>query len=194
MATLSPHAQRLIVGTTPRMESCVSLIGMAGAGKTTIGCALARRLHWAHLDTDRLLEAYWGCALQELVDGLGLKEFLRAEEKLVSELWLWRTVISTGGSVIYGPAAIRRLKSLGAVVYLHVSVATVCARVKGGQGRGLARRPGRSLEQLYEEREPLYRAAADYVLNVEDCDLDTATARLCEWLEKNPPRPLTPLR
>jgi shikimate kinase len=185
MFVLSPHAQRLLVGTASRTEPCISLIGMAGAGKTTIGRALAKRLGWAHLDTDSLLEAYWGCVLQELVDGLGLEEFLRAEEKLVSELWLRRTVISTGGSVIYSPAAIQRLKSLGAVVYLQASVATICARVEGGQGRGLARRPGQSLEQLYEEREPLYRAAADHVLDMENCDLDGAVMQICRRLKKN---------
>lgn len=140
---------------------------MAGAGKTTVGRVLATRLGWAHVDTDRLLEAHWGALLQDLVDGMGLDEFLRAEEKLVSELWLWRTVVSTGGSVVYGPAAVERLRTLGPVVYLHVSVETICARVEDGQGRGLARRPGQSLDQLYAEREPLYRAAADLVLDAE---------------------------
>jgi shikimate kinase len=184
MSILPPHAQHVHIEGCPRTVPCVSLIGMAGAGKTTLGSALAKRLGWAHLDTDRLLEAYWGCALQDLVDGLGLEEFLRVEEKLVSELWLWRTVISTGGSVIYGPAAIDRLKTLGPVVHLHVSAPTVSARVEDGQGRGLARRPGQTLEQLYEEREPLYRAAADHVLDMEHRDLQATAARLGSWLEK----------
>lgn len=178
MPAISPHAQRAVITTSPRSVPCISLIGMAGAGKTTLGKALAQRLGWSHLDTDRLLEAYWGCPLQVLVDGLGLEEFLRAEEKLVSELWLWRTVISTGGSVIYGPEAVARLKSLGPVVYLHVSVETVCSRVEDGQGRGLARRPGQSLEQLYTEREPLYRGAADYVIDVESVSSDQAMDRV----------------
>lgn len=155
---------------------------MPGAGKSTIGRALAARLEWAHLDTDRLLEAYWGCALQDLVDGLGLKKFLLAEEKLVCGLWLWRTVISTGGSVVYGPAAISKLKSLGPVIHLHVGLQTLCSRVADGQGRGLARRAGQSLEELYAEREPLYRQAADLSLDLEDCDVEKAVERLCAWL------------
>lgn len=182
MATLSPHAQPLIVGTNPNTEPCISLIGMAGAGKTTVGKALAERLQWAHLDTDRLLEAYWGCSLQELVDQMGLDEFLKAEEQLVSDLWLRRTVISTGGSVIYGSRAIERLKTLGPVVYLYVESATVLERIEDGQGRGLVRRPGMNLEQLYAEREPLYLAAADHVLNMEACSQDHALDRLCTWI------------
>ncbi|HDQ41525.1 MAG TPA: shikimate kinase [Desulfonatronum sp.] len=182
-----PHTQRTHIGDTPRTIPCISLIGMAGAGKSTVGRALAERLQWAHLDTDRLLEAHWGCALQDLVDGLGLEEFLRAEEKLVSELWLRRTVISTGGSVIYGPAAINRLKVLGPVIYLQVSADTVSARVEDGQGRGLARRPGQSLEQLYAEREPLYRAAAELILDMEGCSLQETLERLCPWLAQRVP-------
>lgn len=167
MPCFPPIAQDATAEHSPRTTPCVSLIGMAGAGKTTSGRVLAASLGWAHLDTDRLLEAYWGASLQDLVDGMGLEDFLRAEEKLVSELWLWRTVVSTGGSVVYGPAAVRRLRSLGPVVYLHVGVETICARVEDGQGRGLARRQGQSLDQLYAEREPLYRAAADLILDVE---------------------------
>lgn len=140
------------------------------------------RLGWAHVDTDRLLEAHWGTLLQDLVDGMGLDEFLRAEEKLVSELWLWRTVVSTGGSVIYSPSAVKQLRSLGTVVYLHVSVETVCARVEDGQGRGLARRPGQSLDQLYAERAPLYRAAADLVLDAEGCSPEHVARKISHQL------------
>lgn len=185
MPTFPPHAQRAITG--PRTVPCVSLIGMAGAGKTTVGRALAGRLGWAHLDTDRLLEAHWGSVLQNLVDGMGLEGFLRAEEKLVSELWLWRTVISTGGSVVYGPAAVERLKSLGPVIHLHVSASTVCERVKDGQGRGLVRRPGQSLEDLYAEREPLYRQAADLTLDMEGRGLEDALETICLWLAERIP-------
>ena len=56
-------------------QGCLSLIGMAGAGKSTLGRIVAERLGWAHIDTDRLLEAYYGMPLQTLLDGLGLADF-----------------------------------------------------------------------------------------------------------------------
>ena len=165
----------------PRTVPCISLIGMAGAGKSTLGRSLALGLDWALVDTDRLMEAHWGAPLQDLVDRFGLEGFLRAEEDLVAGLWLWRTIISTGGSVIYGPKAVQRLRELGVVVYLRVGVSTVCDRVRDGQGRGLVRRPGQALEALYAEREPLYLEAADLVLDMDDCSVDNALERLCPW-------------
>jgi len=180
----SRELARLTAGTVPRTTPCVSLIGMAGAGKTTLGRTLSKALQWVHVDTDRLLEAYWGCGLQQLVDSLGLEDFLRAEERLVSELWLWRCVISTGGSVVYGEQALAHLKTLGPVVYLHVSLPTVMERVQDGNGRGLACRAGQSLAQLYAEREPLYRSAADLILDMEGCSVEHGLERLCPLLLK----------
>ena len=173
--------QHATTGLDPRTVPCISLVGMAGAGKSTLGRALAQRLGWALVDTDRLMEAHWGGGLQALLDRFGLDGFLRAEEDLVAGLWLWRTIISTGGSVIYGPRAVQRLRELGMVVYLRVGVGTVCDRVRDGQGRGLVRRPGQALEALYAEREPLYLEAADLVLDMDDCSVDNALERLCPW-------------
>ena len=167
----------------PKTVPCVSLVGMAGAGKSTLGRALAERLGWALVDTDRLMEAHWGASLQTLLDSFGLEGFLQAEEVVVAKLWLWRTVVATGGSVVYGPRAVRRLRELGPVVYLRVEVDTICERVQDARGRGLARRPGQSLEELYAEREPLYRQAADLILDMDDCSVERALERLYPWLE-----------
>lgn len=148
--------------------SCVSLIGMAGAGKSTLGRMLAERLDWASLDTDSLIEATYGMPLQQVLDGLGLDEFLRAEEALVSMLSVRRTVISTGGSVVYGPKAVERLKLLGPVVFLDIGLETFLKRVGGGEGRGLAIAPGKTREDLFAERQPLYRAAADHTIRTDE--------------------------
>ncbi|TVQ99580.1 MAG: shikimate kinase [Desulfovibrionales bacterium] len=182
MPSLAPSHPPISSGLAPRTVPCISLIGMAGAGKTTLGRALALQLGWALVDTDRLMEAHWGGPLQALMDRFGLAGFLRAEEDVVARLWLWRTVVATGGSVVYGARAVRRLRELGPVVYLRVGVGTVCERVRDARGRGLARRPGQSLEQLYAEREPLYQAAADLTLDMDDCSIDNALERLRPWL------------
>jgi len=172
----------------PRISetACVSLIGMAGAGKSTLGRLLAERLGWAHLDTDRLIEAYYGLPLQELLDGLGLEAFLKAEETLVSMLGVRRAVISTGGSVVYGPAAMERLKLLGPLIHLEISLPTFLGRVGDAGNRGLAMAPGLTREDLYRERQPLYQAAADFSLSTDTTDRMAGVERILAWLKQEP--------
>jgi shikimate kinase len=148
-------------------NGCISLIGMAGSGKTTVGSLLAESLRFAHLDTDRYYEACYGTFLQEILDSLGLKGFRQAEEEVVASLDLASCVISTGGSVIYGARAVARLKAMGPVVFLHAPLEAVRQRVGDAQGRGLAIAPGQNIDTLYQERQPLYQAAADMTLDTE---------------------------
>ena len=165
---------------------CVSLIGMAGAGKSTLGRLLAEKLGWAHLDTDRLIEAYYGLPLQDILDGLGLPPFLKVEETLVSTLGLRRAVISTGGSVVYGPAAMARLKLLGPVVFLEIDLPTFLRRVGAAESRGLAIAPGMTREGLFQERQPLYRASADFTLPTGSNDHTASLESLHAWLTREP--------
>lgn len=167
-------------------QGCVSLIGMAGAGKSTLGRLLAEKLGWAHLDTDRMIEAYYGLPLQEVLDGLGLAAFLTAENTLVSMLGVRRAVISTGGSVVYGPEAVARLRLLGPVVHLHIGLESFLKRVGNGDNRGLAIAPGRTREDLFLERQPLYEAAADFTLSTDSANLTASLDRLHSWLMEDP--------
>ncbi len=158
-------------------EPCVSLVGMAGAGKSTLGRMVAAMLGFAHMDTDRLIEATWGMPLQALLDAKGLTEFLRIEEDVVSRLWLKRCVISTGGSVVYGPRAVERLRCCGPVVFLRIDLATFLARVGAAEDRGFARPGGKSLAEVFAERQPLYAAISDHQtatdgMSPEDCARD----------------------
>lgn len=146
---------------------CITLVGMAAAGKSTLGEVLARRLDWRQLDTDRYMESYYAMPLQSILDTFGLEGFLSIEEQLVSQLGLTRTVISTGGSVIYGQRAVRQLKRLGSIVMLDIDESTFLERVGSGENRGLAIAPGSSMSDLYNERQPLYRAAADIVVRTD---------------------------
>lgn len=173
----------------PRLwpQGSVSLIGMAGAGKSTLGRLLAEKIGWAHLDTDRLIESFYGLPLQDVVDGLGLTKFLEAENRLVATLSVRRTVISTGGSVIYGREAMERLHLLGPVVHLDVSMESFLKRVGDGGNRGLAIAPGRRLEDLFLERQPLYLATADFTLSTDSSDHNASLERLHAWLTADQP-------
>jgi len=158
---------------------CVSLIGMAGAGKTTLGKLLAARLGVAHLDTDRLIEAVRGLALQDLLDAEGCESFLRIEEEVVRSLGVKRCVISTGGSVVYSQAAMAKLKELGPVVFLEIDRQTFLDRTGDLHGRGFIRtRPGQKPGEVFAERQPLYRRHAnctvDAGLDPQECILRLA--------------------
>ena len=160
---------------TPAASSpCISLVGMAGAGKSTLGPLLARRLGWAFVDTDRLMEAYWGQPLQAIYDSVGHAKFLEMESYQIRTLGLSRTVVATGGSVVYDPKAVDRLRLLGRVVFLRVGLDTFLQRVGDAKGRALARPEGKSMEDVFNERQPLYEAAADITVDTdrqppEDC-------------------------
>ncbi len=165
---------------------CLTLIGMAGVGKSTVGRLLAQELGWAHLDTDRLLEAYYGLPLQDIFDNLGRQAFLQAEEAVVAGLNMRRCVISTGGSVIYGPTAMERLRRLGPVIHLQACLQTIECRIDNLDQRGLAKAPGQGLDALLAEREPLYLRAACWSLPTDQLSPEQSSACILDWLETAP--------
>ena len=82
-------------------DGCVSLIGMAAAGKTTIGKVLSSILHWPAVDADNFIESIYGAPLQKITDVLSKDDFLDVESQAICGLRIKRCVISTGGSVVY---------------------------------------------------------------------------------------------
>lgn len=130
---------------------------MPGAGKSTLGVLLARQLGYGFLDTDLLLSERQGKRrLQEVVDELGQDGFRAYEEEVCATLEAERTVISTGGSVVYFPRAMAHFAKLGVIVWLDVPYPLIEKRVAAFPDRGLAIRPGQTLRDLYEERSALY--------------------------------------
>lgn len=152
------------------------LIGMAGAGKSTVGPLLARSLAYGFVDVDELIQADQQQSLQELVDLHGAAWFRRLEEKILLGLDLRRHVIATGGSAVYGEAGMNHLKENGLVVFLDVPFAVLEARVGDGAARGLVREPGQGFVQLFIERRPLYQRYADITIDCAGKNL----ARICE--------------
>ena len=142
-------------------ESCITFIGMAGAGKTTVGRIVARSLDWAFADSDHIIEATFGASLQSIADAMSKDAFIDMESKIVCDLHFARTVISTGGSVIYREKSMEHLRSLGPIVYLDVPMPIILERIARNPDRGLAIAPGQTVEDLFREREELYRRYAD---------------------------------
>lgn len=155
---------------------------MPGSGKTTLAGRLARRLGWGHVDTDHIMEAWFGLELQKLMDRLGKEGFLRAESRIVAELDVSRCVIATGGSVIYSAAAMQRLHELGHVIYLEAGYPSIAERVARFPDRGLAMDRDQDLHAVYLERVPLYEQHADFTLSTEHKGLDDCVNILERWV------------
>jgi shikimate kinase len=134
----------------------ISLIGMAGAGKSTVGNTLAHELGWAFIDSDHLIEAAYGTRLQDITDALGKAAFLDTEARVICAIKANRTVIATGGSVIYRETAMNHLASLGPVVFLDVPYCVIEERIARNPERGIAMNPGEKLEDIFNERQALY--------------------------------------
>jgi shikimate kinase len=138
----------------------IVLIGMPGAGKSSIGVLLAKRLGYHFIDTDLLMQVEAHCRLQQIIAHHGLAAFKDLEERVVCKLTPQRTVIATGGSVVYSVAAMTHLQQIGQLVFLDLPLATLQQRIRNMDSRGLAIDPGETFAELYAHRLPLYRQYA----------------------------------
>lgn len=137
---------------------------MPGAGKSTVGAALAKLSGRVFIDTDALLEASEKKSLQHIVDSSGYLALRAIEEKILLGIHCENSVIATGGSAIYSAAAMAHLKLLGTMVYLKTDLATIKSRINNLATRGIVRRPEQSFADLFQERTALYANYADVVI------------------------------
>jgi len=158
------------------------LIGMPGAGKSTVGLLLAKYANLEFLDTDLLLEIQEGRYLQEIVDQDGYLGMRAAEERLILSLACQNHVIATGGSVIYSASAMEHLKALGQIIFLYLSLKEILPRLTDLDTRGMVRRPGQSLADLYAERLPLYRRYADITIACGGLSREEVAQAICDRL------------
>ena len=146
------------------MENII-LIGMPGAGKSTVGVILAKTLGYDFLDSDLVICRRAGTTLQNILDRQGLDYFLDFEEEVALSLCPTQTVIATGGSVPLREKAMEHLKAQGKVVYLKVPLPELQKRLGNIKTRGIAFGPGQDLESLYAQRSPIYEAWADITVS-----------------------------
>ena len=155
--------------------SNVILIGMPGAGKSTIGIVLAKVLGYDFLDSDLLIQKEEGKLLWQIMETEGTDGFNRIEAD--------RCVIATGGSVVYGQKAMEHLRSIGTVIYLKVSCAILEERLGDLTKRGVVFRPGQTLLDLYKERVPLYEKYVHITVNVGHKNVQKSVAALEQALQ-----------
>lgn len=159
------------MGLEFRMDTCkriVSLIGMPGSGKTTVGRQLARRLGLDFVDSDRVIEERLGCSIRAFFEREGEDAFRALEEATLDELTASgaSAVLSTGGGAVLRPATRERLRRRSQVVYLHALADDIYRRLRHDTTRPLLQTedPLQQLRNLYAQRDPLYREAAHFVI------------------------------
>ncbi len=163
-------------------RSNIVLIGMPGAGKSTVGIILAKRLSLNFVDTDVLLQTIQGRALQDIVDSDGHIALRAIEEAVLLDLQLSRHVIATGGSAVYSEKAMRRLSAKGVIVFLDLPLKALKTRIHDFATRGLAKRADQSLADLYAERRALYERYAEISIDCRNLDQEKVCTRIVNSL------------
>lgn len=156
------------------MKDNIVLIGMPGCGKSSIGVVLAKALGYNFIDSDLLIQAREKRRLFEIIADEGQARFNTIEEEVNAGIETSHTVIATGGSVVYGPRAMRHLREIGEIIYLKLPLAEVEKRLGNLRKRGVSLRPGQTLGDLYRERVPLYEKYADITVDVSRMDIRDA--------------------
>ncbi len=160
----------------------ITLIGMPGVGKSTLGVVLAKVLGYQFLDSDLLIQKQEKRRLSQIIRQEGIERFKEIENRVNASIQSENTVIATGGSVVYCEEAMQHLKSIGKVVYLKVSLEALSKRLGNLKGRGVLLKEGQSLKDLYEERIPLYEKFADIVIDEEGKDLEASLQAVLDTL------------
>jgi shikimate kinase len=150
-----------------QFSTSLILIGMPGAGKSTIGILLAKSLAKDFVDTDVLIQLQQNKTLQDIVDNEGYLTLRAIEEHVLLNTHYPNHIIATGGSAVYSEKAMYHLRHFGQIVFLDVTLAELSARVTNIGTRGLARKPNQSFEELYNERRALYQHYANITI---DCN------------------------
>lgn len=155
----------------------VTLIGMPGSGKSTVGVLLSKALGYGFLDIDLVIQQQEGALLQDILDTRGLEAFLDAEERAVCSVQCDKHVVAPGGSAVCREKAALHLKSLGPVVYLRVPLEELNQRIQNLSTRGIAMEPGQTLADVMAYRAPLYQRYADLVI---DCGRGQSLAQTAQ--------------
>jgi shikimate kinase len=161
----------------------IILIGMPGAGKSTMGVILAKALRRTFVDADIVIQEHAGRLLQDIIDTEGPEAFLKIEENAILSLNCRNAVIATGGSVVFSGRAMKQLKSHGVVIYLKISFKEMEKRLRNITTRGIVLHAGESLHDMYNERVPLYEKFADITVDCSYEDFENCVGNVIEKLK-----------
>ena len=162
----------------------IVLIGMPGVGKSTVGVILAKVLGYQFIDADLVIQKRENRLLHEIISEEGLDGFLKAEEN--ANVYIAqneeKSIVATGGSVVYCEKSMQELKKTGRVIYLELEYDQLKKRLGNLKGRGVVLKDGQDLRGLYEERIPLYEKYADLTVNEKNLDVEQTLQKIVDRL------------
>ena len=163
-------------------KSNITLIGMPGAGKSTIGIILAKNMGMGFIDTDVLIQINQQRTLQQIMDTEGYLALRAIEEKEIIKINLENHVVATGGSAVYSAKAMVHLARISTVVFLRVGFDMLHKRIHNFESRGIAKAEGQSFLELFEERQILYRKYAHFSIDCEQLDQDQLAGKIADTI------------
>ncbi len=165
-------------------EKNITFIGMPGSGKSTVGVVVAKMLCKTFIDCDLLIQNREGKRLHKIIDEIGNEGFLKLENDTLTSLNVHNSVISTGGSAVFGREAMEHLRRISTVIYLRVPYDALERRLGSLKRRGVILEEGQTLRDIYEIRTPLYEKYADIVIESDnDTDIQDTALKIAELLE-----------
>lgn len=166
------------------MKTNLTLIGMPGAGKSTIGIILAKNLSLGFIDTDVLIQINRQKSLQQILDESGHLGLRAVEEEEILKLNVSRHVIATGGSAAYSDKAMTHLKAMSMIVFLEVSFHEIERRIRNFNSRGIAKAEHQTFRELYDERQVLYRKYAELTVACDGMDQEEIAAHIAQHMHR----------
>lgn len=160
------------------MKSNLTLIGMPGAGKSTIGIILAKNLGLGFIDTDVLIQINRRKTLQQIIDESGHLNLRAVEEKEILKLDVASHVIATGGSAVYSEKAMAHLQRISRIIFLEIDFEKIEKRIHNFATRGIARADDQTFAELFLERRQLYRKYAEITIDCNAADQEALALQI----------------
>ena len=163
----------------------IILIGMPGAGKSTVGVVLAKVLGYKFLDSDLVIQEKEGKLLSQLIEEYGDAGFIKIENDVNKNIEVDHTVIATGGSAVYGTEAMEHFRRIGTVIYLEVPYKEIKNRVGSLKDRGVVSNGKTKIEDIYADRIALYETYAHVIIKEWDIPIRETIEKIlgCKELE-----------
>ncbi len=171
------------------MKSNITLIGMPGAGKSTIGIILAKIMTWGFVDTDVLIQIKYQKSPQRILDESDYLNLRAIESREILKINVENHVIATGGSAVYSHEAMRHLLDISTVVFLKVDYEILKKRIHSFSERGISKADGQSFKALFDERRPLYEKYARMIIEGGDLSQDETAMRIVSVFNEKDFRP-----
>ena len=164
------------------MQSNITLIGMPGVGKSTIGIILAKNLGFGFIDTDILIQINQQKPLQQILDESGHLNLRAIEEREILKIHIENHVIATGGSAVYSPTAMIHLLDISKVIFLKADFEVIQNRIHNFDTRGIAKGKGQTFKALFDERQILYEKYAEITIDCNELDQDELANQILQLI------------